>query len=121
MAAINAEQAIYALLRGAGYSVYTVLPSDGITYPAVQVQTAGGRRDMINASERLIISVIARRRQESSEIANSIHDMLVENHHFIPEHGLIDSIQSESTPVEIPYKDNLNKNIFNVVAYSRIF
>lgn len=119
MASINAERAVYALLESAGYCVYTVLPSDLESYPVVQIQTAGGSRNGVLALERLVVAVISDKRRTSSETANDIHDMLIDTHHVIPGHGLIDSIQSESIPVEVPHKDNLIKNIFTIAAYSR--
>lgn len=117
--AINAERALHTLLDNAGYNVYTVLPSELENYPVVQVQTAGGARAGVLATERLIVAVISDRRRTSTETANDIHDMLVDTHHIIPGHGLIDSIQSESIPVEVPFKDNLIKNIFTIAAHSR--
>lgn len=119
--AINAEMAISVLLENAGYdAVFLHLPDERFDRPIIQVQNVGGKRDGVLALDRIQISVIAPKRQDSSTIANRVLDMLIDEPHFVPGHGLIDLIQAESIPVEVPFKDPRIKNIFTIAAHSRI-
>lgn len=120
MASLNAEQAVYTLLTNAGYHVYTALPSPLEIFPVIWVQKVGGARNGVLSMDRLQIAVISDKRRTSSDTAEAVLDMLIDTYHVVPGHGLIDYVEAESTPVEVPFKDNLINNIFTIAVHSRV-
>lgn len=118
--ALDAASAISTILENAGYTTYFALP-DGLTGdPVVWIQKVGGTRSGVLALDRVQVAVISSSRKEASRIAEDVLEMLADRHHFVPGHGLIDYVQIESTPVEVPYRDNRINFIFNLAAHSRL-
>lgn len=118
--ALDAASAVDALLTNAGYATYFALPEGLPDDAVIWIQKVGGLRNGFLALDRLQIAVIAPRRQQASTVADEVLDILIDRPHFVPGHGLIDSVQAESTPVEVPYRDNRINFIFNIAVHSRI-
>ena len=118
--ALDAASAISTILENAGYTTYFALP-DGFTEdPVIWIQNVGGARQGFRAMDRVQVAVISSGRQKAAKLADEVLDMLADRHHFVPGHGLIDHVQVESTPVEVPYRDNRINFIFNLAAHSRL-
>lgn len=118
MSFINAEMAIYTLLRNAGYNAVLEVPQT-VTEQAVWIMKTGGQRVSVFDDTRLQLNVIDSNRTRGRDTAEEIYDMLLDAPHYIPNVGLIDHVRSEGSPVEVPFKDQLKNYLFTVAVESR--
>lgn len=118
MSFINAEMAVYTLLRNAGYDAVLEVPSS-VPDTTVWIMKTGGQRVSVFDEARLQINVIDSNRKRGRDTSDEIYDMLLDSPHFIPDMGLIDHVRSEGSPVEVPFKDQLKNYLFTVAVESR--
>lgn len=118
MSFINAEMAVYTLLRNAGYNAVLEVPSE-VTNTTVWIMKTGGIRVGVLDETRLQINVIDSNRTRGRDTADEVYDMLLDAPHFIPDVGLIDHIRSEGSPVEVPFKNQLKNFLLTVAVESR--
>ena len=118
MSFINAELAVYTLLRNAGYNVALEVPAS-LAEPIVWIMKTGGQRVGVFDMVRLQINVIDSHRQNGRDLAEEVYDLLLDSPHFVPGMGLIDHVRSEGSPVEVPFKDQLKNYLFTIAVESR--